>query len=428
MKATYRYGSLALGFIVFLLFIPYMIGYVTGKKNLSRQSESTGIFAIRTTPVKADVYLNGSKVDTTPADLKFLSQGFYEISLQKSGYKAWRKTLQIIPGKVTWVNPEPLKLFMFPESPQTQNLESDVLDIETTGQDVFALKTGFIHMYSFADGSLEKTLTVPITMNQIRSWPGATVLLLSDGKQLVGLNVQNGQVQVLGATPDLFSTISITRDGSFVYTRSKILYVETIGAAPATLATNVLSSYALGYGVYYVSKENGQVVLKHMQVSGSGSPVQTLDKAIPCPANCAIYVAGTKQIFIKSANVLYRLSDGWASMGDQVSNVVFDSSAPSLAYQNAGELNFYDFSEQKIWLIDRTGSQAQNMIFRGDLGYFFHLQNGSVQLLELDRRGEQNYYSYSDENPVAKFFLSEDGKRIALLAGNTVKLLTIVAE
>jgi hypothetical protein len=84
--------------VVCPLLVLYALGYIY---NPVRQGfVRTGIVELVTVPSGADVYLEGSRfARTTPTLLEELLPGRYTLTLRKAGYKPWRHTVTVSPGK-----------------------------------------------------------------------------------------------------------------------------------------------------------------------------------------------------------------------------------------------------------------------------------------------------------------------------------------
>jgi hypothetical protein len=59
-------------------------------------TKTFGTLTILTTPAQAEVYIDGTFVATTPAPNLQLEAGPHKIEIQKSGYKTWARTMQVL--------------------------------------------------------------------------------------------------------------------------------------------------------------------------------------------------------------------------------------------------------------------------------------------------------------------------------------------
>jgi hypothetical protein len=61
-------------------------------------TKSLVALTIMTTPAQAEVYIDGAFVATTPVPSLQLEAGPHKIEIQKSGYKTWARTMQLLPN------------------------------------------------------------------------------------------------------------------------------------------------------------------------------------------------------------------------------------------------------------------------------------------------------------------------------------------
>lgn len=98
LKIALFWGVIAISFIMIaILLVVSAVGYRVNYENLSLQK--TAILAIKTLPKDAIVYINGKALDNkTPIRLTGLTPNFYELKIEKSGYTAWQKSVQVEGG------------------------------------------------------------------------------------------------------------------------------------------------------------------------------------------------------------------------------------------------------------------------------------------------------------------------------------------
>lgn len=117
MSITFRRCLYTFFIILFLIIAPLMILYAAGYKIKSGFIlQKTGTLIVATKPKGAKIYLNNKLVQnffqniltlnktfiTSPAKIKNLSSGEYEVKLELGGYWPWQKRLNILPGQSTF--------------------------------------------------------------------------------------------------------------------------------------------------------------------------------------------------------------------------------------------------------------------------------------------------------------------------------------
>ncbi len=96
MKYKTRIGILIGAILVFLILTPIVVLYTSGfRYNAKKQRvEKVGIIFVRSRPSGADIFIDGKKrPETTPARIRNLLPGNYDIKISKTGYTSWEKTL-----------------------------------------------------------------------------------------------------------------------------------------------------------------------------------------------------------------------------------------------------------------------------------------------------------------------------------------------
>lgn len=130
---------------IFLVSAPLIVLYTAGYR-FNRTNNTvlqTGTLSLASTPRGAESYVNGENIqDTTPAILQRLSTGTRTVRLEKEGYYAWERTVNVESGSTSYVT-APLFLSSSPalltpgssdweraqvaHTPQSLNLPKDIL-------------------------------------------------------------------------------------------------------------------------------------------------------------------------------------------------------------------------------------------------------------------------------------------------------------
>ena len=84
----------------------------------------TGGFYLDTLPKKADIYINDKPVKETPAFIKRLLPGEYQIKITKDGFYPWQKILKIDSGLVT----EARNILLMPLNPKIEIIDENLTD------------------------------------------------------------------------------------------------------------------------------------------------------------------------------------------------------------------------------------------------------------------------------------------------------------
>jgi len=107
-----RIGILVGAILLFFIITPFIILYTAGYRYNGKKQrvEKVGIIFVRSRPAGADIYMNGKKrSETTPARLRNLLPGDYDVKIVKTGYTSWEKTLPVASELTTFA--ESIALF-----------------------------------------------------------------------------------------------------------------------------------------------------------------------------------------------------------------------------------------------------------------------------------------------------------------------------
>lgn len=136
MHPTVRWILFIFFTLLFFISAPLLVLYTAGYRfNFeSRSFLRTGVLSIGTIPRGAEISLNGTSVsDTTPAVLKQLMPGRYQLSLSREGYHPWEESVQVKSGETTllssillFLQEDPVALFSQPITTITPSPGSDL--------------------------------------------------------------------------------------------------------------------------------------------------------------------------------------------------------------------------------------------------------------------------------------------------------------
>jgi hypothetical protein len=88
--------------VLTVLAVFYAMGYRFNQTDLS--FEQGGLLQFRSSPVGAQVAVNGKVQSfTTPGRINF-NAGTHTVEMQLAGYHSWRKTVSLAPGQLLWLN------------------------------------------------------------------------------------------------------------------------------------------------------------------------------------------------------------------------------------------------------------------------------------------------------------------------------------
>lgn len=200
-------------FILFVLFFlilaPLSIFYATGYKinfswpiKLNSALQKTGMLILETEPGGARIYLNNEgqqlfldklfskkdKIITTPAKIKGLLPGEYEVRLEMDGYWSWQRRLTINPGLSTiWKD---IKLFKKSLPLQIIELSQDItndkknISFSPDGSNIAYIENNKVTIYN--TNSTEKNI---VNFNNTSTQKEENILWSPDNEKLIYNNI-----------------------------------------------------------------------------------------------------------------------------------------------------------------------------------------------------------------------------------------------
>lgn len=153
--------------LIFIIITPaimlYAAGYKMSKNGFSMQR--TGMFIINSKPEGAKIYIDGEiqknwsgsifggkKFISTPAKIKNLLPGEYDMKLELDGYWDWQKKLTISPGDSTFAE----NIYLFKNSLPAQIISADIESARKLYKNSFNYKSSGENLYYREKNSIYK--------------------------------------------------------------------------------------------------------------------------------------------------------------------------------------------------------------------------------------------------------------------------------
>ena len=418
MTKTSRYGLIVIGIMIFSFATPLILRYLSGVTKIGEETTSTGLFAVNTEPKEAQVFLDGKFVDNSPTNIQFLERGTYNITVKKEGFFDWHKDLRIVAGQVTWINPEPQKLYMFLRTPVRSEEAKTYTSFDSLDNQLVSLN-GDELSFPFQERAAVRLNVDNISssgfyQNQINIKTGSSTIVFNTSGQRVATLPAESYLSYVPAPNEVYYFLS---SGNLMQSNSS--------GESSMVDTEVVAFGFYGQELYYLKRENNVVLYRYSLIDKNRSIISS---NTPCVSDCKIFVSKNKKIFIQGLGDLYKYELQWKKVGGDVQRVYFDTEKPELTFVSRNEVSFYDFNIDKVWLIDRSnqGNIAEKeYLFRGDLGYLFISEGNRLTLLEIDRRGTQNKYYYEVDSPIWNFEVDSKGENIYIHTKDKITQLQV---
>jgi hypothetical protein len=432
MTSRKRYTLVAIGFIAFILLSPFVVMYVTGTRydSATHRFIKTGALAAKTSPRGALISLNGEELKKSPATIRFLNPGDYDVQISKEGYFNWNKRLNIKPQYVTWANRELESVLLFFENPERTELNQEVLTFVAGDKKLAYLTNDSAY---FADSeepqdSESVALLYPISGPvSLKGSPDERYYLIqgngfnwvfdSNTKEIIDLKTLVKADQ--NSKEETFLDFSLdNRLYSLVAnTLSQINWREN---QKKELLNNILAFTAQDQDIYAI---NNQKQLLHISLPSLDSDV--LAENLPVLFDAKLYITSQNQIFVLADQGLFAVSNKISRIADYVKSVQLIDQFNKVAYATANEIGLYDTVSQTTELITRSSKQIKYPKVFVKLGWSFFINDNRLQALEIDSRDHQNNYTIAEADDNSSFWIDSDAKHIILLNDGKLERLLI---
>lgn len=207
MNIKTRRIILCLVFFLFALATPTILFYSWGYGFdwQKKRPVLTGGFYFESIPKKAEIYLNDRISKETPAFVKRLLPGEYQVRIVKDGFHPWRKKLKIDSGLVA----EARNILLIPLSPKIEVIDENLLDNFTLEEFLSDKKTNDIYyiqeqnyiLYkSASDGSAREQISLtplPAQEYDIIVSPNGEIAVLGENNELYLLNQETKAFELI---------------------------------------------------------------------------------------------------------------------------------------------------------------------------------------------------------------------------------------
>ena len=434
---------LYIGFIlIFLIITPLISLYTTGYKISSGfHVQKTGILIIDSEPDQADIYLNnkiqrnflktiftqGKSNITTPAKIKNLLPGEYDVRLERENYWPWQKKLKIKSGQSTFAEDiylfkhdlplrlEPGQFSHIGFSPNRSwallinRQAATLLNLENNKKKIFALgATTSLEFNKATTTSLWSVNSQAVIINnwlfKTNDWLKPQPLNKLFNQSISNLSWHSSDDNILYAqTTDALYSYEINSKN-----KQKIL------------TSQALDDYLIkNNNLYYLTVQNGSTQLNSRQLN-SKELIGQLN--LPCSKYTFINPGRPLlNLYDENYHILY-LIDFFSDikpLRDTISSVKqavwIDNSR--LLYTDGFEIWLYDTEHYKKDLLTRVSNEITTIFWHPSNNYvIFTTDQSAINIIELDDREKRNITEIIKLEQIKWPCLSKDGQTLYFYA------------
>ncbi|HEX9503212.1 MAG TPA: PEGA domain-containing protein [Patescibacteria group bacterium] len=416
MTLRNRFTLVGLGMVIFLIITPALILYARGFQ-IDWQNwglVKTGAMVVRTQPTKAEIFLNDKKhKSTTPANLRFLLPGDYNIRLEKEKYQSWTKRLSVKSQLVTWANFNRDYLTLFLTKPdQTQNLQIKASTISKTGNEIIFLspdRLGRINVNNGSDLTLINTnnLNLPILSSTVE-------IVWNNAQEVFNLFADKSTLNTLESQLPKIQHLETEGSHGVALIASDLYFIQANGLA---LLDKTVSNFTLSNdGIWYIQKNT----VKHYDFSNNKSEV--IFTQLPASTQNKV-IRTSNQIYLILDGTLYLFNGALEKIYSPVTQTFWDENSGQLLYSNEHEIYSYQPNTKDSTLILRSLTPISSPVLNKETGYVFYQNEGKIKAIELDGRDHRNIFTIADA--LNNFSLSKDGKKLYTISRTEIKIYQI---
>lgn len=410
--------------LLFFAITPAILLYAAGFK-LSKNGlfiQKTGLLIIDSRPRGAKIFINGRvqknfigswfKKDsfiTTPAKIKNLLPGEYQLALELKGYWGWQKKLIINPGSAT--SAEDIYLFRNDLPIQIAPAESRSINLSADKNQALIFSAGQIIFYRLADETKKSILQNNLKGNNI-AWSNDGEKLMIDN-YLFDLNNLNYKVDLnkLVASPFNFKW---SNNNLFFQDKTSIYRLANSNSSEKIIGGRQFNDYLVKNGYLYLINEVKPAARLEIIDLALKKPI----KEINLPASSNYSFINSEQplinLYDRNRKILYLidpLAVYYSPLVEIINNVktTFWLDANNLLYANDYEIWFYNLETKNKNLITRLSETINQAISLPSKNYFIYSTNQTIKAIELDERGKRNITELAKFDLISSFILNHQG-------------------
>lgn len=418
----------------FLVITPLLILYANGYElSLGKKGfVKTGMFIFDSEPRGATIYLDGvpqntffnryfSKTKnyfTTPAKIKGLKPGEYDVKFELPGYWPWQKKLSILPGNSTYAE----DVILFKSNLPLALAPGEIKDFSVSpdGESGVIRTDRTYYLFDLKDETVED-LALPAGAAPLWSAGGGNVLI---GDRIIRLAEPSKPL----ASSDFFKPIlarwDAAEDDKLYYLEKQNIYAFSLADRKSTLVA-ALDGAAIPQTIIDFFIKDGYLFYVSSGLSGSSFNVYNIARTrleragrLPTATGYAFINPGNDLINLldRDHGTLYLLNPGLplTPVVDEIKNAVRAAwtSDKNLLYANDYEIWQYDLPSRTKRLITRLGEKITGIAWHPSGNYVIYSTDQAIKIIELDERNKLNVTEILKLDRIDSLYLTRDGRAL----------------
>jgi hypothetical protein len=439
--------------LIFLIGAPIVSLYASGYKLGSGfKVEKTGMLILNTKPAGAKIYIDGkvqknffkqfyspeNSYIMTPAKIKAVLPGKYQISLSLDGFWDWEKKLEVKPGQSTYAE----DVYLFKNNLPLLQSEGkyENAKISPDKKNVFLTSADACRVYGTADNELKIDIARIAASSTVTSslgifWMGNTKIFMEG--TIYDINSKTSTMPQIGQNSKKIKDIKFDEQSSgnlFYRSDATINKYDLDRSQNQILLTNRFAKDFLPKNNYlfYIEQNNISTDLVVFKTN-----VLSEEKRISVPTSNYRFIHPENRyinLYDESHHSLYIIDPFSAlqPLKESISNVTESQwiSDQKLLYANDFEIWTLDLSTLQRTILNRISDKVQNIIWHPSNNYVIYSTETYASVIELDNRDKYIITKLIKLNGMRNLFLNEPGDSLFFFSqiGNQEGLYKLVIQ
>ena len=417
MKLAHQRILYAAFVLAFLIFTPLIVLYSSGFRYnfIKNRIEQTGILVIQSEPSQATILLNDELKGLTPGRFTNLLPDAYKVSVTKSGYHPWHRTIQVVSQLTSFAQ----KIVLFRQQLPTLEVET-AIGIFASSSDNRRLVYSRLNateeelfLFSFANNQHQPLLSFDRSdydRLEFVAWsPDNNRVLLreyiDDTSHYGVINLVNNTVKDINDITRLnFTQVEWDQDNNdIIYglSRAVLHRIDLVSnAAQRVASADILDFLAKGQTLYYIAREPDGTYLYQTE-SGGTQAAQPQKIKLPSPSTfhfdqapdgmLALIDSQNQELFLLDSDVF----DGsdvseHIQLQGQASRLIWSPDEQQVLLVTDFEISHYDIRTQALGLLTRYGRPITDVFWHPGQGHVIYRVGEEIRVTEViaDQRND----------------------------------------
>lgn len=395
----------------------YAAGYRLAKNGLNIQK--TGMFIIDSRPKGAKIFIDGRPAAawsnllfnkknfvTTPAKIKNLLPGEYNLKLEHDGYFSWQKKLAVYPGASTFAE----NIYLFKNDLPAQIAPADIKSIRLSPgkNQAVILSADLITFFNLADES-EKSIKRNSLAGKNIFWSEDQTRIIIDNQLYNSADFSSAKdLKKLTA-----NSANYKWNGNVLYYQDKnsIYRLADSGLPEKIISNKIFNDYLVKGGYLYLLVKSGSAVNLEVINAATGQSL----KNINLPAAQYLFINAEQNLlnlYDRGHKILYLIDPlaAYEPLREIINNVktAYWANASDLLYTNDFEIWLYNLETKNKILLTRISDVINQAILHPSKDYIIYSTNQTINAIELDEREKRNITELIKFDSIGQFILTSD--------------------